>query len=265
MAYPNLPGKHALDALFAPADLLAYSRAQGTIADLPPPRGVLLCYQPALARTLLGEGAAPRPRLPGHARLLPGDLAVASGFGVGAPVAAIILEELVAWGVRRVLSVGTAGALAPGLGIGDVVLCTSAIRDEGTSHHYLPPEHLAEPSPELSARLGVALRARGLQVTEGRSWTTDAPYRETVAEVRRYRDEGVLTVEMEAAALFAVARHRGVEVACALVISDTLSEVWEPHFASEGTRAGLEAAAAAALEVLATGGKQGGGPPPVGA
>jgi uridine phosphorylase len=253
MPYPNLAGKHAHDALFSPGDFLAYARAHGLVDGAPPPEAVLLCYQPQLARRLLGEASAPRPRLPGHVRPLPGAggrVSLASGFGIGAPAAAVVLEELVAWGVRRVVSVGTAGTLQPHLLPGQVVLCTAAIRDEGTSHHYLASERLAEPSPRLTERLGAALRARGLPVTEGCSWTTDAPYRETAAEVSRYRDEGVLTVEMEAAALFAVARHRGVEVASALVVSDSLAEVWEPHFHAEATMAGLEAAARAAVEAL---------------
>jgi uridine phosphorylase len=253
MPYPNLAGKHAHDALFTPGDFLAYARAQGLIDGSPAPEAVLLCYQSALARRLLGERPSPRPRCPGHVRPLAGGggrVAVATGFGIGAPSAAVVLEELIAWGVRRVISVGTAGTLQPHLAPGDVVLCTSAIRDEGTSHHYLPPGRLAEPGPGLTAHLGATLRARGLRVTEGRSWTTDAPYRETAAEVRRYREEGVLTVEMEAAALFAVARHRGVELASAVVVSDSLAEVWEPHFHADATLDGLEAAARAALEAL---------------
>jgi uridine phosphorylase len=253
MPYPNLPGKHADDALFAPAEYLAYARTHGLVDPAPPPEAALLCYQPGLARRLLGAGSAPRPRMPGHVRPLPGGdgrIAVASGFGIGAPAAAVVLEELVAWGVRRVVSVGTAGTLQPRLGPGDVVVCTSAIRDEGTSHHYLPPGQLVEPAARLTAALAATLRARGLEVVEGRSWTTDAPYRETAAEIRRYREEGVLTVEMEAAALFAVARHRGVEVATALVVSDRLGEAWEPHFHAEATAGSLEAAARGALEAL---------------
>jgi uridine phosphorylase len=255
MPYPNLAGKHAHDALFSPADFLAYARAHGLLDGAPPPEAVLLCYQPQLVRRLLGEAAPPRPRLPGHVRPVPGAdgrVAVAGGFGIGAPAAAVVLEELVAWGVRRVVSVGTAGTLQPHLQPGQVVLCTAAIRDEGTSHHYLAAERQAEPSPRLTAHLGATLRAAGLTVTEGCSWTTDAPYRETAAEVRGYRDEGVLTVEMEAAALFAVARHRGVEVASVLVISDSLAEAWEPNFHAEATATGLEAAARAALEALVT-------------
>ena len=255
MPYPNLAGKHAHEALFAPGEYLAYARAHGLVDPAPPPEAVLLCYQPALARRLLGDRSGPRPRMPGHVRPLPGGdgrVAVAAGFGIGAPAAAVVLEELVAWGVRRVVSVGTAGTLQPQLVPGRVVVCTSAIRDEGTSHHYLPPERLVDPGPRLTAHLAATLRGRGLDVEEGRTWTTDAPYRETATEIRSYREEGVLTVEMEAAALFAVARHRGIEVASALVVSDRLGEAWEPHFHAEATADGLEAAARGALEALTT-------------
>jgi uridine phosphorylase len=253
MPYPNLAGKHAHDALFAPGEYLAYARSHGLVDPAPPPEAALLCYQPALARRLLGDEPRPRPRMPGHVRPLPGGdsrIAVAAGFGIGAPAAAVVLEELAAWGVRRVVSVGTAGTLQPHLVPGRAVVCTSAIRDEGTSHHYLPPGRTVEPAPELTAHLAATLRTRGLEVEEGRSWTTDAPYRETAAEIRSYREEGVLTVEMEAAALFAVGRHRGVEVASVLVVSDRLGDAWEPHFHADATAEGLEAAARGALEAL---------------
>ena len=255
MPFPNLAGKHAHDALFSPSEFLAYARAHGLVDPAPPPRAALLCYQPLLGRRLLGDTPRPAPRLPGHVRPLPGSegrIAVASGFGIGSPAAAVILEELAAWGVGRIVSVGTAGALQPHLRPGRVVLCTAAIRDEGTSHHYVPPERLATPAPALTDRLGACLRGAGLDPAEGCSWTTDAPYRETAAEILRYREEGVLTVEMEAAALFSVAGHRGVEVASVLVVSDSLAEVWEPHFHAEETIAGLEAAAHCAIEALST-------------
>jgi uridine phosphorylase len=129
------------------------------------------------------------------------------------------------------------------------VLCERAIRDEGVSHHYLPPDKYVHPSPELSAELGAALGALA-DFRRGSTWTIDAPYRETVEELRRYRSEGVLTVEMEAAALAAVAQYRSVEFAAAFTVSDSLADlVWDPQFHHPETVRGLdrlyEAAAAA--------------------
>ena len=85
----------------------------------------------------------------------------------------------------------------------------------------------------------------------GMTWTIDAPYRETVAEVKHYQDAGVLTVEMEAAALFAVATIRGVPIASAFSISDLLTSVtWEPRFDAPELDGGLAALADAAISVL---------------
>ena len=101
-------------------------------------------------------------------------------------------------------------AIQEGLKPGDLVLCDAAIRDEGVSHHYLPPGRLATAPVEATAALGAAMREAGHQFRTGTSWTIDTPYRETLDEVRHYQAEGVLCVEMEAAALFAVAERTRV-------------------------------------------------------
>jgi uridine phosphorylase len=142
-----------------------------------------------------------------------------------------VLEELTALGARRFISIGLAGALTRDLNIGDVVICTEAVRDEGVSHHYLPPGRTVTPSHALTSELEHTLGRMGLAFTSGPTWTIDTPYRETVNEVRHYQMQGVLTVEMEAAALFAVAVHRGIDVAAAFVISDLLGDdEWHGQF-----------------------------------
>jgi uridine phosphorylase len=127
------------------------------------------------------------------------------------------------------------------------------------SHHYLPPGRLAAASAGLSAALGRALEAVGLTFRAGVSWTIDTPYRETVAEARHYQAEGVLCVEMEAAALFAVAQVRGLQLASAFAISDSLADlVWVPRFHEPEVRTGLVGlyhAALSALTGLAAGGE----------
>jgi uridine phosphorylase len=172
-------------------------------------------------------------------------------FGIGAPAATAVLEQLAALGTTAMVSVGTAGSLQRDLAPGDLVLCEAAVRDEGVSHHYLPPAQLATAPAELTATLGAALRHAGLAFRTGVSWTIDTPYRETVAEARHYQAEGVLCVEMEAAALFAVAEVRGLRLASAFVISDSLAElVWEPRFHDPAVRAGLAGLYQAAVAAL---------------
>jgi uridine phosphorylase len=180
-----------------------------------------------------------------------GRIGVIGGFGIGAPAAANVLESLAAIGVQRFVSMGTAGSLRPDLDVGDVVTCDRAVRDDGVSHHYAPAGLWAEPSPGLTGHLHRSLEAAGLDPTTGPAWTVDAPFRETVAEARHYADLGVAVVEMEAAALFTVARHRGVEIAAAFAVSDSLADGrWVPQFGHPRLAASLTRMVPAAIEAL---------------
>lgn len=148
--------------------------------------------------------------------------------GVGAPLSAIFMEDLIALGVRRFVAVGGAGALLPELVLGHAVVVDSAVRDEGTSFHYLPPAAVVDADPAGVATLSATLDAAGVPYLGARTWTTDAIYRETRARVDRRRAEGCAVVEMEAAALIAVARYRGVGFAQLLLAADSLAgEDWE--------------------------------------
>jgi len=253
-SYPNFAGKHAGQALFTAADFVAYLRQVGALEDGEAPSGVVLCYQRSLYdHVLRAEGLKP-PRRGDFPLALPstgGRVGLLGQFGIGAPAATAILEQLAALGTSAVVSVGTAGSLQRYLEPGDLVLCEAAVRDEGVSHHYLPPGRLAAASAEMTTTLGAALRESGLAFRAGVSWTIDAPYRETVAEARHYQAEGVLCVEMEAAALFAVAEIRGLRLASAFVISDSLAElVWSPRFHDRTVRAGLIGLYQAAVAAL---------------
>lgn len=259
--YPNFAGKHAEEAIFTAADFVAYLRRVGALDDGDTgqvPGGVVLCYQRSLYHhALRAEGIAIPPESRKSLRgVVPlpstgGTVGLLGGFGLGAPAAAGALEELGALGVGAFVSVGSAGGLQRSLRHGDLVLCESAIRDEGVSHHYLPPGKLAAASPDLSAALGAALSAAGAAYRAGTSWTIDTPYRETVAEARHYQAEGVLCVEMEAAALFAVASVRGLRIASAFVISDSLAELtWDPAFHGKPVTDGLVTTYEAAVATL---------------
>lgn len=148
--------------------------------------------------------------------------------GVGAPLAAGFLEEVIALGATTVVACGGAGAVAPDLAVGHVVVPDAAVRDEGTSFHYLPPsrEVAADPVGLRVARR--VLEARAVPHLVGKTWTTDAIYRETRARIARRRAEGCVVVEMEAAAFFAVARFRRVRFAQLLYAGDDVSgPVWD--------------------------------------
>ena len=112
--------------------------------------------------------------------------------------------------------------------LGHAVVVDSALRDEGTSFHYLPPGRVVDADPDEVATLVAALHGADVAHTVGRTWTTDAVYRETRSRTDRRRDEGCLTVEMEASALIAVARFRGVAFSQVLFAGDSLAgETWD--------------------------------------
>jgi uridine phosphorylase len=147
--------------------------------------------------------------------------------GVGAALAGGFFEESMAHGCRRFMAVGTAGGLVPSLTLGHAIVPTFAIRDEGTSYHYLPPGRSAEPTPEALDALKATLERHDVPYVTGGTWSTDGFYRETKGKVEQRVAEGCLAVEMEAAALFAIARFRGVPIAQLLTTSDDLSgEAW---------------------------------------
>ena len=235
MAFPNYPDKHALPALFQPHDTLRHTLRKQVVPD-----AVVMMYSARLQREVLERYESQRyEAFFGEFHLV--DVAgeqvgLLSGFGIGGPAAASILEEAIAAGARRVVSIGGAGGLCIGQVPGDVVVCDRAVRDEGVSHHYLEAEHYVRPDEKLTTRLIDTLKKRGRQVQVGGSWTTDAVYRETRQEVMSYRDEGVLTVEMEAASLAAVAQYRGIAFATGVVIMDLLAaEAWEPKGLTDAT------------------------------
>lgn len=148
--------------------------------------------------------------------------------GIGAPLAGGNLEEVIALGCRKFVCIGAAGVLDSGIGLGHIVVPTSAVRDEGTSYHYLPPSREVEPSPEAVAAIIRTLERRGVLYSTGKTWTTDGVFRETPDKVRLRRAEGCITVEMEAAAFFAVAKFRGVTFGQILYGGDDVSgDEWD--------------------------------------
>lgn len=238
MTFPNFAGKHAHDAFFHPQDYIAYLRRQQFLPDLQMPQSIIFCYQSQLLQRITAQEETERVEaVPNEFYLLKstkGKVGIYGGFGIGAPAATTFLEVFIALGVRTFVSIGIAGTLQPTVRVGDIIVCNRAIRDEGVSYHYLEAAKYASPSQRLTALLVQALEQAGHIPIQGTTWTIDTPYRETIAEVRQYQQEGVMTVEMEAAALFAVAQYRGVDLAAAFVISDSLAElVWNPQFEVE--------------------------------
>lgn len=152
---------------------------------------------------------------------------------IGASAAAMNLEELIAYGAKRIYEVGVSGAIDSKLKPGDVVVLTGAFSDEGTSKHYFKGTRRFSPSRSQTRRLESSLRASGIEYALGNAWTVDAPYRETKRKVARHLGGGISVVNMESSAVFAVAAYRKVEVSSVQVVSDVLSKRWEPAFHTE--------------------------------
>ena len=149
----------------------------------------------------------------------------------GAPSAVIFLEELFAFGVRQALFVGYCGSLQGDIDLGEIVLPTRAVREEGTSYHYLPPGDDCQPDEMLVHRLDRWFVREGIPARKGTIWTTDALYRETRKKIEKYRDQGVLGVDMEVSAVFAVGKVRMGKVVALLLVSDRLcGDMWTPGF-----------------------------------
>jgi uridine phosphorylase len=143
--------------------------------------------------------------------------------GVGGPAAAARLEHMIALGCRKFIVCGGAGVLDGSIAVGHIVVPTAAIRDEGVSYHYLKAAREVAPTPRALAAIEAVLRENRHEYIRGKTWTTDAVYRETRARTIRRRREGCVVVEMEAAAFFAVARFRRVECAQILYAGDSLA------------------------------------------
>lgn len=225
---PNDGEKYDAEALFTPEEAL---RAQGEgVPEVPP--AVLLGYQPRLTEAVRGRAGDP-VELVRSQRCLP--LSERVGYvpvhesGVGAPVTATVTENVVAAGAERVVMLGGCAALQPEVPADGAILPTGSIRDEGVSYHYVPAEEPVEPSPSLVGTLREALTDAGFETHSGPTWTTSAMYRETVPEIEQYREDGVVSLCMESAALWAVCQYRGVEAATVHEVGDYLApDEWTP-------------------------------------
>ncbi len=222
MAYPKFKNKHLQEALFHPVDWMNYMKLTNRF-----PKKYVLTYQKSAEDYFVRKY---KPRKKEVYSLLTIFLHKDIGFvrmtGIGAPNAVAIIEEIIALGGKEFINIGTAG----GLHNEGVFLCEKALRDEGTSHHYLKDGKFIYPDGKLTDKLGKALEVNKIEYKRGATWTIDAPYRETKKEVEHYSKQGISTVEMEASALFAVAKYRKVKIASAFVVSDLLGKKWTPKF-----------------------------------
>jgi uridine phosphorylase len=261
---PILAGKDfAAASVFEPANLLREARRQKGLPTTAIPEICVLDPDGDIVRALHRTGAMPRS--PGwacyHTDLYEFDHGPERfgiiGCAVGAPFAVLLAEQLFVSGCRLLISMTSAGQIAALETPPYFVLIDRALRDEGTSYHYLPPAEFAEADAALIESTFAALSGLAEPVYRGAAWTTDAPFRETAAAIEDCRARNILAVEMEAAALYAFARARGKPVLCFAHVTNRMAVV-DGDFEkgeADGATASLAVIAAAAQAWRQSGGR----------
>jgi len=222
------PGKASV---FTPEALLREARRQKGVALEAVPELCILDPDGDMVRHLRAAGTArlhqawPCYHTELHVFEMDGIRFGIIGCAVGAPFAVLLAEELFSSGCKLLLSVTSAGQILPVQTPPYFVIITRALRDEGTSYHYLPPTEYSMADDGLIRLAEHALAGSGIAVRSGATWTTDAPFRETSSAVEAARRAGVLAVEMEAAALYAYAATRGKPVLCFAHVTNQMGRV----------------------------------------
>jgi uridine phosphorylase len=231
-APPILTDKHhAAPSVFTADGLLREARRQKALRLAAVPSVCALDPDGDLVRRLIADGDARRD--PAWAcyhtelyRIERDGLELGLiGGAVGAPFAVLVAEQLFAAGCRFLVSVTSAGQLVPRRRPPYFVLIERALRDEGTSYHYLPPAAFSAAPSDLLTLMDGAFDGLGLPVEQGATWTTDAPFRETAEAVAAAQTRGLLAVEMEAAALYAFAAARAKPVLCLAHVTNQMAQV----------------------------------------
>jgi uridine phosphorylase len=226
---------HALDqtSAFTARNLMDDVRRSRQIPGGNVPPVCILEFDGDLTDGLVRDGIARRfePWACFHTSMFALDLeGVACGIiarTIGGPYAVLIAEQLQAAGAKLIIGLTSAGRVSPDLPLPCLVVATSAIRDEGTSYHYLPPDAEVACRSAVVPLLERELIATGRAVRSGKVWTTDAPYRETSAQLKKWAGEGVLAVEMQAASLFAFGIARQAPVALVAMVSNAVDHTGE--------------------------------------
>ena len=222
------PKQHHEASVFSASNLLREARRQRGLPDVEVPQVCILDPDGDLDRYLHATGSATTDESWACYHTTLSRFTVAGRkvgivpFAVGAPFAVLVAEELAASGCRLVINLTSAGRIAAPSGVAAFVVIEQALRDEGTSLHYLPASASSELSASMRTRLAELDVPGAPPILYGSTWTTDAPFRETAADVARHRAAGILGVEMEAAALYAYAEATGNAVLCLAHLTNEL-------------------------------------------
>lgn len=259
---PILAGKnYDMPSAFTPEALLREARRQKAAPLDPVPDICLLDPDGDVVRRLKADGRAQRHEgwVCYHTELYIFDengLTIGVlGCAVGSSFAVLVAEELFVSGCKLLISVTSSGQITPVQAPPYFILIDRALRDEGTSYHYMPPSNYSDAPEALLGALEGTFDDLDVPVLKGATWTTDAPFRETQDAIDRVRRHGLLAVEMEAAALYAFARARGKPVICFAHVTNQMGQI-EGDFEkgpADGTTDALRIVLKAAQRLIDTG------------
>lgn len=225
--YPILEFDPARNAHIDPAE---------TLSRLDIPEGCVACFFSDVIEQLASDGRAQfvteliaeSGKTPVYEVMFDGQTVTLFNPGLGGPSAAKNMEKVIALGCTKFVACGGAGVLDRAIQLGHIIIPTAAVRDEGTSYHYLPPGREVAVNPTGIDAIEKVLAAHDIPYILSKTWTTDAFYRSTSEKIAVRKAEGCLTVEMECAAFCAVAEFRGVIFAQLLYGGDDLgSDKWD--------------------------------------
>lgn len=228
---PILDNKHTSSpSVFVPSALLREARRQKNIAVVQVPSVCILDPDGDLVRSLRSAGKAksfqgwPCYHTELDTFVLAGREVGIVGRVVGASFAVLVAEELFASGCELLISLTSAGQIVSSGPPPYFVIIDRALRDEGTSYHYLPASEFAEADAQLVRAATIAAMKTGPRIIVGATWTTDAPFRETAEAIESAQTKGILAVEMEAAALYAFAGSADVRILCLAHVTNTMGQ-----------------------------------------
>ncbi len=235
MPFPNIKNKYKQKAFSSAKKYVKHKIETGEYPEKIDAKCIIICYSPEVMEYVKEHYWIK------HIKKFYGDLyliknneskiGILGNFGIGAPAITTLMEELIVYGVENFITIGEAGGLQDYLKINNIVICEKSIRDEGVSYHYIKPSKYSYADKDLTKKIKKLFKKENIKFHTGKGWTIDTPYRETKKEIEKYQKEGVLTADMEASAIFAVAKALNVKAAAIFVVSDNLTgKKWKQKY-----------------------------------
>lgn len=233
------------ESAFKPDALMNAVRAERNLSDSPIPRICVLDFDGDLSDWVASTGRS--SACPAwacfHTRM---QLVQADGMTagvvartIGGPYAVLVAEQMLASGAEVIVGLTSAGRVSASLPVPSIVVPDRALRDEGTSYHYVAPEPEIAAPAAIGEALAAELRYGPLPVSRGTVWTTDAPYRETASQLQQHARDGVLAVEMQAASLYALAAAKHAQIGVVAHVTNAIDHDGDP-FAKGGEEISFE-------------------------